>query len=107
MYSARLLPVLLLTLLFAACGGMMNDLNPSGNDKRPPVIAGTTGPAVGQTAPDFTLSDTLGASVNLSTELSGTTVKGVVLYFTMWCPMSPFLRSTTCPGAWPMPAPQS
>lgn len=64
----------------------MDDLSPSGNDKRPNALPGTIGPAVGQNAPDFTISDTLGNTVNLSTELTGTSVKGVVLYFTMWCP---------------------
>lgn len=87
MYFGRTVQVLFATLLLAGCGGVMNDLNPSGSDKRTPVVAGTTGPGVGQQATDFTLSDTLGTSVNLSSELSGTTIKGVVLYFTMWCPL--------------------
>ncbi len=56
----------------------MDDLSPSGSDK--------SRSTVGQTAPDFTISDTHGNSVNLTSELTGTTVKGVVLYFTMWCP---------------------
>ncbi len=86
MYSGRIL-LLLLALFVAGCSGIADDLNPSGSDKRTPVIAGTTGPAVGQKAPDFTISDTLGTNVNLFSELSGTTVKGVVLYFTMWCPL--------------------
>lgn len=64
---------------------MADDLAPSGSDERPPVRAGTTGPAVGQNAPDFTLSDSLGESVTLSAALSS--VRGVVLYFTMWCPV--------------------
>ncbi len=79
--------LLLFAVLLTGCGGTMDDLNPSGNDKRTPVVAGTVGPAVGQKAPDFTLPDTLGIDVTLSTELSGTTIKGVVLYFTMWCPL--------------------
>ncbi len=66
---------------------MMNDLVPSGSDKRPPVVPGTTGPLVGQNAPDFTLSDTLGNSVTLSSVVTTTGVKGAVLYFTMWCPI--------------------
>lgn len=78
---------LMLVLLFpAACGGMMDDLNPSGNDNRSAVQTGSIGPHVGQNAPDFTISDTLGTSVTLSSELTGTAVKGIVLYFTMWCP---------------------
>lgn len=71
----RLLLVLILTF-FSGCGGMLDDLKPSGSDKH----------RVGQLAPDFTLSDTLGTSVTLSTILTGTDVSGVVLYFTMWCP---------------------
>jgi peroxiredoxin len=73
-------------VLLAGCGGTMDDLNPSGSDKRPPAMPGTIGPAVGQNAPDFTLPDTLGSSVTLSSELTTTNTKGVVLYFTMWCP---------------------
>jgi peroxiredoxin len=71
-------------MILAGCEGVWDDLSPSGNDKRPAVSPGTTGPAVGQIAPDFTLSDTLGNGVTLSTNLSG--ARGVVLYFTMWCP---------------------
>jgi peroxiredoxin len=59
------------TLVLGGCG----DLNPSGADKQPPA----------QNAPDFTLSDTLGNSVTLSTILP--TTHGMVLYFTMWCPV--------------------
>ena len=73
-------------VLLTGCGGMMDDLNPSGSDKRPPALPGTIGPAVGQNAPDFTLSDTLGINVTLSSELTTTNTQGVVLYFTMWCP---------------------
>jgi peroxiredoxin len=78
---------LLLLLLLVACGNMMDDFNPSGSDKRPPVQPGTTGPFVGQNAPDFTLPDTLGTPVTLSAELTSPAVSGVVLYFTMWCPL--------------------
>ncbi len=81
--------VLLFTMsvvfVFVGCGNMTNDLLPSGSDKRPPVQPGTTGPAVGQIAPDFTLSDSFGNPVTLSTVLPA--CKGVVLYFTMWCPI--------------------
>ena len=70
--------LLVLTLsFFAGCGGMVDDLNPSNADKH----------HVGDIAPDFTLSDTLGTSVTLSSVLTGTAVDGVVLYFTMWCPV--------------------
>lgn len=72
-------------LMLIGCGNMMDNLNPSGADKRPPVQSGTTGPSVGQTAPDFTLTDTLGNAVILSSTLPA--AKAVVLYFTMWCPV--------------------
>ncbi len=70
-------------LILVSCG---TDLAPSSTDDRPPVQCGTTGPNVCQTAPDFTLSDTLGNSVTLSSILSSPTTSGAVLYFTMWCP---------------------
>ena len=88
MVSAKylVLPLLMLILLLG-CGGMTDDLMPSGSDKRPVVTPGTTGPFVGQNAPDFTLPDTLGGSVTLSSAITATGVKGAVLYFTMWCPI--------------------
>jgi peroxiredoxin len=79
--------LVLFLILLAGCGSMMDDLSPSGNDKRPVAQPGTTGPAVGQKAPDFTVSDTLGNTVTLSSELTPTAVNGVVFYFTMWCPI--------------------
>jgi peroxiredoxin len=89
-------------VILTGCGNMMGDLNPSGNDKRPAVQSGTIGPAVGQNAPDFTISNTSGSSVTLSSELTGTAVKGVVLYFTMWCPICDVhmsnMRSTQIPS---------
>ncbi len=88
MVSARWAQALaIIAILLAGCGSMTNDLYPSGSDKRTPAVPGTTGPAVGQNAPDFTLPDTLGTSVTLSTALTSTAVRGVVLYFTMWCPV--------------------
>jgi len=84
----RFVNMLCLMLSFVAilgCGSTMDDLNPSGTDKRPEVQTGTTGPAVGQKAPEFTLSDTLGNSISLSSVLPES--KGIVLYFTMWCPV--------------------
>ena len=63
---------------------MQDDLLPSGASKIPAVIPGSTGPAVGQLAPEFTLSDTLGSSITLSAEIP--LHSAVVLYFTMWCP---------------------
>jgi len=73
-----LLPLL---LGLSACGGTLDDLFPSGADRR---SAGAPG-SVGQLAPDFTLGDTLGAEVNLYATLSS--ARGAVLYFTMWCPI--------------------
>lgn len=73
---------LLLFFLLAACG---NNLLPSGEDKRPPVEPDTTGPAVGQKAPDFAVPDTNGDIVTLASALASK--KAVVLYFTMWCPI--------------------
>ncbi len=77
---------LLLFLLFG-CGGTMNDLAPSNKDKRPGVLCGITGPEVCQAAPDFTLSDTQGNMVTLSSVVSSPGVRGTVIYFTMWCPI--------------------
>ncbi len=75
---------LCILLVLASCG---TDLAPSGKDIRPTIQCGTTGPYVCQTAPDFTLSNTLGNPVPLSSILSSPTTSGVVLYFTMWCPV--------------------
>jgi len=87
MCFARLFWGIILLCAITACGGMTDDLFPSGSDKRPPVQPGTIGPAVGQLAPDFTLSDSLGNTVTLSTSVTTTGVQGTVLYFTMWCPI--------------------
>ncbi len=81
MGSARKCLWLLFVFALAGCG----DLAPSGADKRPPVVPGTIGPGVGQIAPDFTLPDSLGDNVALSAVFPA--AKGVVLYFTMWCPV--------------------
>lgn len=80
MLSPRVYFVILLFVL-TAC----DDLDPSSADKRPPVDTTTIGPAVGQIAPDFSLFDTLGSPVTMSAEL--TNAQGVVLYYTMWCPI--------------------
>ena len=85
MLFVRMVSLFTMSFVFAliGCGNMKGDLLPSGSDKRPPVQAGTIGPAVGQIAPEFTLPDSSG-TVTLSSVLP--THKGVVLYFTMWCP---------------------
>ena len=77
--------LLLFVVMIAGCGGMREDLSPSSSDKRPSVQCGVMGTDVCQIAPDFTLSDSLGNSVTLSSVF--TTVQGVVIYFTMWCPV--------------------
>lgn len=87
MGSVKMRLLCLLLLLVAGCGGMMDDISPSGSDKRPAVTCGITGPDVCQLAPDFTLTDTLGNVVTLSSVASSPGVKGTVLYFTMWCPV--------------------
>jgi peroxiredoxin len=81
MRSVSLHSLLLVLVLLSGCG----DLNPSGENKVPIGQPGTTGPLVGQNAPDFTLSDTFSNNVTLSAVYP--TTKGVVLYFTMWCPV--------------------
>jgi peroxiredoxin len=87
MSSVKALWGILLLCVLTSCGGTLDDLAPSGSDKRPAVQPGTIGPSVGQLASDFTLSDSLGNSVTLSSSLSTTGVQGTVLYFTMWCPV--------------------
>ena len=87
-YVLRLTSSLLLLILIAGCGGMVDDLNPSGSDKRPTVAAGTSGTQVGQTAPDLAIVDSLGNTRTLSSELAALAPgNAVVLYFTMWCPI--------------------
>jgi peroxiredoxin len=86
MGSANKRWLILFLVILTGCGGMMDDIAPSGRDKRPAAQPGTVGFAVSQNAPDFTLSDTLGNSVTLSSALTTTNTQGVVLYFTMWCP---------------------
>ncbi len=66
---------ILLFILITGCGSMKDDLLPSGTNKAPTGL---------QIAPDFTVSDTFGNLVTLSSVFQ--THQGVVLYFTMWCP---------------------
>lgn len=84
MYFARILWFLLTLCLLTGCG---DNLIPSGADRRPAVQTGTTGPAVGQIAPGLSLpaTDTNDNPVVLSDVLS--VKRGIVLYFTMWCPI--------------------
>lgn len=74
---------LLLVFVFAltAC----DDLAPDGSDKRAPADPNVVGSDPGQIAPDFSLFDTQGNAVTMSVELAS--VDGIVLYFTMWCPV--------------------
>ena len=81
MLFARKWYVLVLLILLGACG---SNLSPSGDDKREPVDPGTVGPGVSQIAPDFSVSDIDGNTVSKASALSSR--KGIVLYFTMWCP---------------------
>lgn len=74
---------LLITLALAVTS--CDDLYPSGEDKRAPVDSSTIGANVGQIAPNFSRPDTENNMVDMLTELSGT--DGIVLYFTMWCPV--------------------
>jgi peroxiredoxin len=85
MYIVRI-AALVGAIALCSCGGMMDDLRPSGADNSQTANADSAGGTQEQKAPDFTVSDTLGRSVNLYAELdSGVTA--VVLYFTMWCPV--------------------
>jgi len=70
-----------LAFILTAC----DNLNPSPDDKRPPVDSSTAGFNVGQIAPDFSLFDTESNTVTMSAEL--VSQDGIVLYFTMWCPI--------------------
>lgn len=74
-----------LALMTVSCGGMADDLRPSGTDNRQTANADSAGGTDVQKAPDFTVSDTLGRSVNLYSQLESSSA--VVLYFTMWCPV--------------------
>ena len=93
MFSVRSIistALLVVSLVIAGCDGVTDDLFPSGDDKRPAVEAGTIGTQVGQQSPEFPVQvlDTLGVSRGLYNELAGSS--GVVMYFTMWCPICEF-----------------
>ena len=90
MFSARsivMTVILLASFGMAGCSGVTDDLFPSGDDKREDVVGGSMGTQVSQQSPDFSILDTLGISRGLYDELSQPGVTGVVLYFTMWCPI--------------------
>lgn len=84
MYFVRAFLIIML-MATVGCGGMMDDLIPSGEDKRDVAGSGATGSLPGENAPAFTVSDVDGASFSLTEELAG--YEAVVLYFTMWCPV--------------------
>jgi len=81
--------MLFAALTLSACGNMADDLNPSGNDLRPTVVANTIGAQPGQIAADFSAPATNGTTFKLSDYLAGGPFASdaVVLYFTMWCPI--------------------
>ena len=82
MCSYRAVFLLILLVLLPACG---DNLFPSGDDKRAPVSADSSGGSVSQKTPDFSVSDIHGATVTQATAIAGK--KGAVFYFTMWCPI--------------------
>jgi len=73
--------LIVLVLVLTGC----DDLVPSAEDERAPVDSSTVGASVGQIAPDFSLFDTESNTVTMSAELVGH--DGIVLYYTMWCPI--------------------
>lgn len=80
--------IFLFLLLISGCGGTTDDLFPSGNDERPPVVNGETGGRPGNIAPDFAVITTDNRNFTLSDYRLGgpQAADAVVLYFTMWCP---------------------
>jgi len=86
-YAKKWLPACLLLMLFSmtGCQGITDDMAPSDNDERPTVEFGSIGSQPTQLAPNFTAVDTLNNNHTLTDELA--LADGVVLYFTMWCPI--------------------
>ncbi len=76
-------------LTLTACGNMVDDLNPSGDDLRPTVVANSIGSQPLQKAADFAAPATNNTTFKLSDYLAGGpfAADAVVLYFTMWCPI--------------------
>jgi peroxiredoxin len=70
----------LCVIVLSGCG---DNLNPSGEDKRPVVQPGSSGGSVSQKAPDFSVPNINGSIVTRAAAIGGK--KGAVLYFTMWC----------------------
>jgi len=84
-----LLPAAVFCLFLIGGCGSVDDLFPSGADRRPLVEAGSVGNKPGQAMADITLPSTDGADFTLSRYLAGgpAASDAVVFYFTMWCPV--------------------
>ena len=80
MSFTKLVLILLLAASLIGCKGMQDDLRPSGEDRSGDQT--TTDPT---TQADLVVSDTTGASVDLLEVAAAN--RGLVLYFTMWCPV--------------------
>lgn len=80
----RVISLLVLAIFLTACG---DNLMPSGDDKRPPVIAGTEGYLPTQKAKNFTLNRVDEQAVVLANYLDtgSDPADAVLIYFTMWC----------------------
>ena len=74
----RIFTLLAILTGIAGCSNLL----PDGSDLRS-QNGSSHGFAVGQTAPEFSLTDSDGNTVTLSQALSGKSA--VVIYFTMWC----------------------
>ena len=85
MFFSRMIISRLLIIISFVWLSACDDLNPSDIDMRTEVVAGSDGVQVTQKAIDFVLPDTLNVDVTLSAEYP--LADGVVLYFTMWCPI--------------------
>jgi len=75
--------------MLTACGNMTDDLNPSGNDLRPSVVANSIGSSPTQILADFSAPKTTAGTFTLSDYLAGgaQASDAIVFYFTMWCPI--------------------
>lgn len=78
--------LLLMSFIFLyACADVLDDINPSGSDKRGDFDSSTIGSHPGETAADFSVFDTLNKPFLMSAEL--VSADAIVVYFTMWCPI--------------------